>query len=215
MNCCRHCEDAADDVFNARAARRDLRRYRSRGPSKTTRLLLAALLAQRTRDETLLDIGGGVGVISHELLQDGFVQAVQVDASACYIAASEEEAIRRGRRDRLEYHHGDFIDLASRLAPADIVTLDRVICCYPDVERLVADSASKARHLYGLVFPRERWLTRAGVLIANLWFRARGSAFRVYLHPAEVVESVIHRCGFRRTSLTHSVLWQVSTYVRA
>ena len=49
-------------------------------------------------------------------------------------------------------------------------------------------SASKARHLYGLVFPRERRFTAAGARFANAWFRLRGSAFRTYLHPTEKVD---------------------------
>jgi magnesium-protoporphyrin O-methyltransferase len=96
-----------------------------------------------------------------------------------------------------------------------VVTLDRVICCYPDVDRLVASSAAKAQHLYGLVFPRERLLTPAGTKLANAWFRLRGSAFRTYLYPTEQVENILHRCGFRRTSSAQSFLWQVATYARA
>jgi magnesium-protoporphyrin O-methyltransferase len=181
----------------------------------TTRLLLESLLAQRDHDRTLLDVGGGVGAIAHELLQAGFSRAVQVDASASYLAASEQEAGGRGHRDRITYRYGDFVDLAADVAPADVVTLDRVICCYPDVERLVTASVQKARHLYGLVFPRERYLTRAGVSVGNLLFRLRGSAFRAYVHPTAQVESIIERAGFRRSSVAHSVLWQVATYARA
>jgi magnesium-protoporphyrin O-methyltransferase len=164
---------------------------------------------------TLLDIGGGVGVVSHELLRAGFSRAVQVDASAAYLAAAKEEAERRGLSDTITYHHGDFVELSPDLAPADVVTLDRVICCYPDVERLVTSSAAKARHLYGLVFPRERFVTRAGTSLANTWFRLRGSDFRIYLHPGEQVESILHQCGFRRTSSTASFLWRVAMYARA
>jgi 2-polyprenyl-3-methyl-5-hydroxy-6-metoxy-1,4-benzoquinol methylase len=210
MSCCRHCEDAGD-FFNRRAAQRDLRRYHSRGPSATTRLLLDALLAQRAQDDqTLLDIGGGVGAIAHELLHAGLSQAVQVDASASYLAASEQEATRRGNRERMSYHYGDFVELGPGLAQADIVTLDRVICCYPDAERLVSASVGKARHLYGLVFPRERVLTHAGVCVTNAWFRLRRSDFRTYVHPTQQVESIIYQHGFRRTSLRHSFLWQVA-----
>jgi SAM-dependent methyltransferase len=214
VNCCRHCADAGD-FFNARAARRDLRRYRSRGPSTTTRLLLEALLAQRSHDRTLLDVGSGVGTIPHELLQAGFSGAVQVDASAAYLAVSEQEADRKGLRNRITFYHGDFVELASDLEPADVVTLDRVVCCYPDVERLVASSAAKAQHLYGLVYPRERFVTRIGISLANIWFRLRGSTFRPYLHPTEEVERILQGCGFRRTSLAHSFLWQVAVFSRA
>ena len=215
MSCCTHCEDAGD-FFDRRTARRDLRRYRRRGASATTRLLLDAVLDQRSGDDgTLLDVGGGVGAIPHELLEAGFAEAVQVDASPSYLAASEQEAARRGHRERMTYHQADFVDLAPRLAPADVVTLDRVICCYPDVERLVSTSVGKARHLYGLVFPRERTLTRAGTTLANGWFRVRGSAFRTFVHPTAQVESIIQAHGFRRTSLRHTFLWQVATYARA
>jgi hypothetical protein len=214
MNCCRHCEDAGK-FFSSRAARRDLRRYRSRGPSATTRLLLDALLAQRRQDETLLDVGGGVGAIPHALIQSGFSRAVQVDASAAYLMSSQEEASRRGVRDQIEYYHGDFVDLAPNLAAVDVVTLDRVICCYPDVERLVVASAGKARHLYGLVYPRERFITSAGLCFGNVWFRLRGSAFRTYLHPTDKVEAIIQSLGFHRTSLAGSFLWHVATYARA
>ena len=214
MSCCRHCEDAGD-LFNSRAARRDLRRYRSRGPSASTQLLLDALLSQRSGDQTLLDIGGGVGAIPLALLQAGYSEAVQVDASADYLAAAKEEAERQGLAEQLDYRYGDFVDLAADIGAADVVTLDRVICCYPDVERLVSDSAAKARHIYGLVYPRERFVTRAGALLANLWFRLRGSAFRTYLHPATKVERILHRHGFRQTHAAQTLLWRVATYQRA
>lgn len=214
MSCCSHCEDAGD-LFNPRAARRDLRRYRRRGPSRTTQLLLDALLAQRGSDRSLLDIGGGVGAISHELIEKGFSEAVQVDASAAYLAASEQESARLGHADRITYHYGDFVELAPTLAPADIVTLDRVVCCYPDMERLVAASTAKAQHQYGLVLPRERLVNRLGVAGANLWFRLRGSAFRSFVHSIDRVDAAIRQAGFRRTSAAQTVLWQVLTYARS
>jgi magnesium-protoporphyrin O-methyltransferase len=205
----------AGDLFDARAARRDLRRYRARGASSTTRLLIDALLDQRSEDRTLLDIGGGVGAIPRELLPAGFSHAVQVDASAAYLAVSEREANRHGLRDRITFRYRDFVELADELAAADVVTLDRVVCCYPDGERLVASSAAKAQHLYGLVLPRERIITRIGVTLANAWFRLRGSAFRTYLHSTENVESVLRGHGFRRTYVAHSLLWRVATYSRS
>ena len=54
----------------------------------------------------------------------------------------------------------------------------------------------------------------ASACLSNAWFRLRGSAFRTYLHPTEQVESIIQRCGFRRTALAHSFLWQIATYAR-
>ncbi len=47
----------------------------------------------------------------------------------------------------MSHHLGDFVEVAGSIQPADIVTLDRVICCYPDVERLVGLSSQRATRL--------------------------------------------------------------------
>lgn len=213
MSCCNHCIDA-EGLFSKRLAKQELRRYRKSGPRRTTRLLLRAIGPPGKQAKTLLDIGSGIGVIPHELLASGLSSATVVEASAAYLDAAQEEATRRSNSTRLTYTHGDFVELASSLAPADIVTLDRVICCYPDVEKLVESSVAKARHIYGIVYPRERWLTRTGVTLANIFLRLRVGAFRTYVHPSSVVEGIIRRHGFRRSSYHHTILWQVVTYVR-
>ncbi|HEV2149761.1 MAG TPA: class I SAM-dependent methyltransferase [Longimicrobiaceae bacterium] len=213
MSCCGHCADA-EDLFSRRAARRDLRRYRRRGPIPATRRLLRMLRREEVRGRVLLDVGGGIGAIQHELLREGLARAVHVDASTAYLQASGEEAARQGHRDRVEYHHGDFVDLAAELPEADVVTLDRVVCCYPDMPRLVEASASKARHLYGLSYPRRRWATRAAFAAGNLFFRLRGSAFRTYLHPPEAIAAELRRQGLQCIAQDRTFLWHVALYRR-
>jgi hypothetical protein len=214
MRCCNHCVDA-EGLFSERLARRDLRRYHKSGPRLTTRLLLRAIGPPRYHAMTLLDIGGGVGAIPHELLASGLANAVLVEASTAYLQAAENEAIRRGHRERFTCFHGDFVELADALASADIVTLDRVICCYPDMEKIVETSVAKAKHVYGLVYPRERWVTRIGVSLVNMFLRLRGGAFRTYVHSSDAVEAVVQRSGFRRSFYCRTFLWQVITYVRS
>ncbi len=126
-NC--HCR-GAETLFDAKVATKELRQYRRRGPRKTTRFLLDALEAAGVAGRTLLDIGGGVGVIQHELLRAGVTEASGVEASAAYLAAAREEAARQGHADRLRLSHGNFVELAPTLPPADVVTLDRVVCTY-------------------------------------------------------------------------------------
>src|SRR5712671_2640325 len=145
---CPHCQ-GAEKVFDAGTARGDLEEYRQHGPAKTTRLLLNAIRKAAHDDKTLLDIGGGVGAIQHELLADTVQSAVHVDASTAYLGASQEEAAKRGHRERVTYLHGNFVEVAPEVAPADIVTLDRVLCCYPDMPALVTASISHAKQLYG------------------------------------------------------------------
>ena len=143
--------DGFTEIFDARTARHDLSRYRRHGPDGTTALLLDMLRAADVRGRTLLDIGAGIGVIDHELLRDGLERAVLVDGSPAYQAAARDESAKRGTLDRLAFVEGDFVRVADRVEGADVVTLDRVVCCYRDVDALVRASSRKAARLYGLV----------------------------------------------------------------
>jgi hypothetical protein len=213
VTCCSHCA-GIEREFDRGTARSDLKRYRRRGPLATTRILLSALEREGIGGATLLDIGGGVGAIHHELLERGAARAVHVDASAAYLVAAGEEAGRRGHGERVEFLHGDFTDLAPRVEDTDVVTLDRVICCYPDMERLVALSARRARRLYGLVFPRESLWMRPLFPVANLWFRLRRSPFRVFLHATDAVDAVLRGQGMHRVFHRFTAMWQVAVYAR-
>jgi magnesium-protoporphyrin O-methyltransferase len=142
--------------YNQKHAASQLRKYREKGPIASTQTLIDALKTEGVQDATLLDIGGGIGAIQHELLAAGAAHATSVDASALYLEAAQEESTRRGLGDRVTYRHGDFVELAESIPPADIVTLDRVINVYPDWERLVELSAARVQCLYGLVYPETR-----------------------------------------------------------
>ena len=209
------CVPDLEREFSPRTARRDLRRYRRRGPLPATRRLLDAISREGpVGGQTLLDIGGGVGAIPHELLDDGLARAKAVDASTAYLEANREEAERSGHLAEMTFRHGDFTEIEGDLPEADIVTLDRVICCYPDMERLVTASAGKARRLYGLVYPHERWWVRLALRGANLTFRIRRCGFRVYLHPREAVDGNVRNLGFEPRSETTTLLWRVVLYSR-
>ena len=209
------CCQGAKEVFDERMARRELRRYRRRGPSKPTRTLLEALSREGVAGATLLDIGGGVGAIQHELVAAGAARVVGVDASPAYLRVAREEAARRGHDDRVSYRAGDFVALADEVVPADVVTLDRVICCYADMESLVGRSAERARRLYGLVYPRDTWWVRAGLRVVNLMLRLRGSAFRAYAHPSGAVDAAARRSGLERRLVRRvGAVWQVVLYAR-
>jgi SAM-dependent methyltransferase len=203
-----------DTQFNAKQAAGDLKRYRKRGPNKTTRLLVDALRLEGVERASVLDIGGGVGAVHHELLAGGAETAVHVDASAPYIRAAKEESARRGHTGRVHFVYGDFVALAPEIASADVVTLDRVICCYPDMERLVAASASRAGRLYGAVFPRETALIKILIWLENLYLRVRGSAFRGYLHSPAAIDAVLRAHGLKRRSVQRTLAWEVAVYSR-
>src|SRR5262245_38231094 len=135
MTCCHR--SVSSQIFDSAVARRDLRRFRRRGPDAPTRRLLAAVRARALPPQaTLLDIGGGVGAIHHVLLEHGFIEATHVDASEAYLSAATEEARRLGHSDRVRFRLAAFPDEESAAPPADVVTLDRVVCCDPDYARM-------------------------------------------------------------------------------
>ena len=211
---CPQCR-GIEEFFDQREAERDLRGYRKTGPSGVTRVLLDAIRAEGIDGASLLDVGGGVGAIQHELLGAGVGSAVSVDASSAYLAAAKEEAERRGHADRLDQRFGNFVDLAPQIEQADIVTLDKVICCYHDVEQLVRLSSAKAKRVYAVVYPRYNPLTRVAAKLASLYFRLRRTPFRAFVHPTSVVEALVEGNGLRRTFYRKSGFWQVAVFTRA
>jgi magnesium-protoporphyrin O-methyltransferase len=163
---------------------------------------------------TLLDVGGGIGAIPFELFSDGLKHAVNIDASIPYQQVARREAEERNLLHQTEYHYGDASELAPRLQDTDIVTLDRVICCYPEPEKLIPATASKSRRVYGVVYPKVRYLTNFVFWAGNLWFRLRGIAFRTYLFPPEYINSLIRKQGFTLFKQQQTFLWHVATYIR-
>jgi hypothetical protein len=209
------CCQGVGEIFGERTARHDLRRYRKRGPSKATRILLEAIRREGIEDATVLDIGGGIGAVQHELLEAGAARATSVEASAAYLRAAREEAEQRGHAGRIDYREGDFVALADRIDPADVVTLDRVICCYPDMASLVGRSADRARHLYGLVYPRDRWWVGLGIGVTNLIMRLSRRAFRAHAHQPAAVDAVARAHGLTpRLERRAGPVWQVVLYAR-
>ncbi len=212
MNCCQ-CQ-GIEQLFSENYVAKELARYRAHGPNKTTRILINALKAENIQGSTLLDIGGGVGAIQHEMLSAGARSATAVEASAAYLTAAREETEHRGYAERVSYQHGNFVDLAEQIPSADIVTLDRVICCYHDMEKLVGLSVALARKLYALVYPRDVWWMKIGLAIQNLFFQLQRSPFRTYLHPTESVEALVNSGGFKRRFYQQTLVWQVEIYAR-
>lgn len=213
VNCCQ-CE-GIETRFYREYVEKKLREYREQGPKETTRLLLKALLPLITAETTLLDIGGGVGDIQHVLLAAGVRESFNCEASSGYLVAAEREAARLGLEERVTHIHGNFVEISSRVPEADIVTLDRVICCYHDMPDLVRKSLSKARKLYGIVIPVDRWWVKiATQLYYNLRFLLQRSPFRVFVHPIAEIERLIRQAGFHRIFQQNQGGWMVALYAK-
>jgi magnesium-protoporphyrin O-methyltransferase len=163
---------------------------------------------------TLLDIGGGIGAIQYDLLAAGAREVTAVDASSAYQQAARAEAERRGVSARIQFRLGDFVTLAPQVAAADVVTLDRVVCCYPEMEPLVRLSAERCRRLYGLSYPRYRWPVRAVVGIENAFRRLLGNPFRSFARSVDAMDALIRSLGFTLRSQVRTYVWEIAVYER-
>jgi hypothetical protein len=178
-------------------------------------MLLDALASAEVSGFSFLDVGGGVGAIQHELIQAGAASGTSVEASPAYLETARGEARTRGYTDRMRYIDGDFVEAQSGVDPADLVTLDRVVCCYSDMPALVDASASRARRAYGLVYPRDNSFGRFAIRLVNLVQWIRRSPFRAFVHPTAAVEARIEAHGLVKAYHANWTVWQVAVFTRS
>ena len=203
-----HCE-ATDRHFTVARARDELATYGRRGPTGTARLILRCLADLGWPARTLLDVGAGIGVLHHELLEHGVERAVHLEAATAYVQVAGEESARRGHGARVTFRHGDLVSDGAVLSPADLVTMDRVVCCYPELEPLIRISAGKAIRYYALSYPHERWYTRGHTWWQNAKRRRAGNAFRTFVHPVARIRSLVQDAGLRLVCSRRTVMWEV------
>ncbi len=208
------CNCGCPNTFDAKAAEGDLKRYLDKGPDKTTQSLIDAIVAEGIEGATLLDIGGGIGAIQLALLEAGAAGAMSVDATDAYVATARAEVERRGFGDRASSRVGAFEAIAAEIEPADVVTLDKVVCCDPDLTGLLESAAARAQRMVGLVYPRATWWNRiAKVCIDGFSWLTRDST-RWHLHQPVEIDRILRAAGFRRRDVDRTLFWQVALYVR-
>jgi len=214
VRCDSHC-GAIDEFFDRKVATREAEHYRRRGPSAATRRLLSYIREAGIVGARVLDIGGGIGAIPHELLDSGASHATLVDASRESLKAARKEAERRGSPAALAIIHGDFTAIARDVPEADVVTLDKVVCCYPDMDGLLAASTGRARRLFGIVYPRDGFWMRWIIGAQNAFRRVRGVDFRVYIFPERSIDDAIRSAGFSLRDSHRGLVWISALYVRS
>ncbi len=210
MNC---CASPIAAQFDHRLAERDLRRYRHGGPDPTTRLLLAELERWPLKDAEVLDIGGGIGVIGTELA--GVLRLlIHVEAAPAYSAVARQALGERLGAARARFLEGDFVSIADTVPRADVVTLDRVVCCYPNANVLLERAAAKARRLFAFSYPRARWYVRLFVWLLNQGRRLAGNPYRGFVHAPQRMAEVLERAGLRHAGRSGTLAWIVDVYRR-
>ncbi len=210
MSCCG--SRGYEQIFGEKTARKDLLRFRKRGLRRDAQRGVDFVRARGIEGASVLEAGGGIGAVQAELLDAGAARAVNVELSRGYEAAAAELLEERGLADRVERRVGDFVD--DPADPADVVFLNRVVCCYPEPARLVGVAAARTRRLLVLTYPPDHLGARLLAAAGNLVLRLFRSEFRAYAHPHRVFHAAAEAEGLRLVFRGHSLVWQTAGYER-
>lgn len=182
--------------------------------------LIGGLEAAGLRGRTILDVGCGAGGLVLEALERGAGSATGVDLSAASIQEARRIASERGLAARTSFEVAD--GSVATLAPHDIVVLDKVFCCYADVDGLLRNSLAAARSVYGFSVPPSVGLRgairRAVARLRNAWFRLRRAkfgSFRTYVHDVRALDAGVRAAGFTPVYSRRRLAWDLAVYRRA
>ena len=202
--------------FDAKAAER-LAKGQDPGLVAVSQRLRDALLALEPVGRTVLELGCGRGGLLLGLVQAGAVGATGLDLSAASIDAARARFERAQLTDRVHLSVGDAAYVP--LEPHDWVILDRVMCCYPDVERLLANTLPAATRLYAFTVPTSRgWrgaIARLDEWVENAWNTLRGRPCPGYVHDLDLIEERLESAGFRLRHRDRQRLWHIAVYERS
>jgi Methyltransferase domain len=212
MSCCD--PHGCDQFFNRGFARRVAARYRKRGLDRTARRMVSFLERHGVRGASVLEVGGGVGEIQIELLKRGADRTLNLELSPAYESEAAKLLREAGFEARGERRLHDIAVEPEAIEPADVVVLNRVVCCYPDYERLLGAAGARAQQLFVFSYPRRNALSRLLIAVQNLYFRIMGREFRVFLHPPSSMLAVLDEHGLRVEFAHTGFAWQVTGLVR-
>ena len=195
-------------------AKRAAARYRKKGVDKTAQRMLAFLEEQGIEGATVLEIGGGVGELQIELLKRGAAHTLNLELSSAYDDEASGLVREVGVEGRAERRLHDIAADPEKVEPADVVVLHRVVCCYPDYERLLGAAADHARRLLVFSYPPRNVLSRLLLGAQNLLFRLQRKEFRAFAHPPARMLGVVEERGFLLAYSHRPVVWQIAGFER-
>ena len=203
-----------DAFFGERFAGRVAKRYRKRGLDRTSQRIVDFLAERGIAGATVLEIGGGVGEIQIELLKRGARSTVNLELSGAYEREARALLAEAGLAGRAERRLHDIAVAPDEVEPVDAVVLHRVVCCYPDYERLLGAAAGRAGRLLVFSYPRRNPLTRFFVGTQNLAFAVMRREFRTFAHPPAAMVDVLRARGLEPAYARGGVVWRVAGLAR-
>jgi magnesium-protoporphyrin O-methyltransferase len=162
----------------------------------------------------VLEVGGGVGEIGVELLRRGAASVTNLELSSAYDVEARALAEEAGVVDRVRRRIVDVAATPEDVEPADLVVLHRVVCCYPDHERLLGAVADLCRGRLAFSHPPRNVASRGGVATLNALLALGRKEFRTFAHPPQAMVAVVAGRGLRPALVHGGRFWQVEGFSR-
>lgn len=180
-----------------------------------TRSIVRRAAAHGIEDATVLEIGGGVGQVLLELLKAGAGRGEVVELVPAYEEHARTLAAEAGVGDRASFRTADLVADPDARRPADVVVLNKVVCCTPDGVELAGLAASLTRRTLALSFPRDVVWSRAFFAGTNLFLRLARRRFRVFVHSPDALRAAIEAHGLTLASERDGPLFRIAAFERA
>ncbi|MFH6604503.1 class I SAM-dependent methyltransferase [Maribacter algicola] len=208
-----HC-CGADLFFDRKTAEKQYRHYLKNGPSRVTAKIIQQLTRQTIEGKSLLDVGGGIGALQWWFLQRGGSKTISIDASSGYLRQAEEHAAKNGWETKTHFILGDYTEVYSQVDRPDYITLDKVVCCYPEFKEILEISCQQARTYVALSYPIDGMISRIISWFGTLFIRFKNNSFRPYVHSVNQIRQVFEQQGYKRVSHALAFPWHIEIYRR-
>ena len=206
-----HC-CGADLLFDVKTANKQYKKYLKKGPSKVTQSVISQLKQLQPKG-ILIDVGGGIGAIQWWFHENKSNETYHIDASSGYLSLAKNHA---GKIEVLEKSHfimGDFTDYKD-LPKADVITLDKVICCYPDFKGILNHAFKYSKNIISITYPMDGVLAQVFREFGVLFMKLSKNPFKPYVHKVSEVRDLFNSNGFELKEKNLSFPWHIETYKR-
>lgn len=205
-----------DKMFGRGFARRMAKRYRRRGLDRNAERLVDYLESRPggLAGATVLEIGGGVGEVGLELLRRGAASVTVAELSPAYDEEAARLAAAAGVTGRVDRRIVDVAVTPEGVDRADLVVLHRVVCCYPDYERLLSAAAERCADRLAFSHPPRNVGSRGFIALQNAVLALARRQYRTFVHPPAAMLEVLRQRGLRPEMQYAGRLWQVEGLVR-
>jgi 2-polyprenyl-3-methyl-5-hydroxy-6-metoxy-1,4-benzoquinol methylase len=209
-----HC-CGADMFFDKKTAAREYRTYLKKGPSRVTARIIKQLESQDVTGKTMIDVGGGIGALQWWFLHNGGTQTIDIDASTGYLSQAENHAIENDWQDKTRFFEGDCTEVYDQIENADYITLDKVVCCYPNYKEILESTCDKSISHVSLSYPMDGMIAQAIASLGGLFFMLMNNPYRPFVHPVSKIRGVFAAKGYQRIFHSKAFPWHIETYIKS